>query len=347
MKEMQAFVKYGTGPFETELRHLPVPEPEDAEVVVSVAGCGVCGSDLHAYRATAGYEWIQPPVILGHEFGGTIIRKGAAVRQFTEGDQVAVVGIQGCGRCPVCSAGDTNLCADRKVIGLNMDGGMADFAVVDARYLIRIPDSLDLTMAALLEPASVAAHALSKTRILPADRVVVSGPGPIGLFCGLIAALGGARVLMVGAGADAKIRLPLARRLGLDTFDITAGPLEMAESTAFNGAQPDLWVEASGSPQAFRTAVNRVRRGGRIVIVGIYSRSFEWMPTTAVRAGHSLFFSYASAARDYHFILNLMDRGRLDAAPLANIFPLSQANAAFRAAMAGKTVKPVLVPDKH
>jgi L-iditol 2-dehydrogenase len=105
-----------------------------------------------------------------------------------------------------------------------------------------------------------------------------------------------------------------------------------------------LWVEASGSPQAFNAAIGQVRRGGRIVIVGMYAQSFEWMPTMAVRAGHSLFFSYASVSRDYHFALNLIAEGLIDTAPLANLFPLADAEEAFKAAMAGKTVKPVLVP---
>ena len=341
---MQAFVKYGDRPFEAELRDIAVPEPGENEVLLSVSGCGVCGSDLHAYRAVVGYEWVKPPVTLGHEFAGTVVRTGTAVHHFGEGDRVAVVGIQGCGYCTSCGAGDTNMCADRKVIGLSMDGGMAAFAVVGAAHLIPMPDTVDLAMGALVEPISVAAHALSKTVIRPGERVVVSGPGPIGLFCGLIAALGGARVVMAGAGADAQIRLPLARQLGFETVNVATDPLDLALGAAFHGAAPDLWVEASGSPQAFKTAIDRVRRGGRIVVVGMYAQSFEWLPTVAVRAGHSLFFSYASVSRDYYFALKLMAEGLIDTTPLANFFPLADAEAAFKAAIAGKTVKPVLVP---
>ena len=341
---MQAFVKYGARPFEAELRDLAVPEPGDNDVILSVAGCGICGSDMHAYRAEAGYEWVKPPVTLGHEFAGTVIRTGAAVHHFSKGDRVAVVAIQGCGRCALCGAGETNMCADRNVIGLNMNGGMAAYAVVDAAYLIPMPDAVDPAMGALAEPISVAAHALSKTVIQPGERVVVSGPGPIGLFCGLIAALGGARVVMVGAGADAEVRLPLARRLGFETVNVATDPLDRGLSAAFNGAAPDLWVEASGAPQAFMTAIERVRRGGRIIVVGMYAQSFEWQPTVAVRAGHSLFFSYASVSRDYYFALKLMAEGLIDTAPLTNVFPLADAETAFKAAMAGKTVKPVLVP---
>ena len=236
------------------------------------------------------------------------------------------------------------MCLDRKVIGLSMDGGMAGYAVVDAAYLVPIPDAVDLSVGALVEPISVAAHAMSKTVIRPGDRVVVSGPGPIGLFCGLIATLNGARVVMLGAGADAETRLPLARRLGFDAVNVGSEPLNVALNSAFNGAAPDLWVEASGAPHAFTTAIEQIRRGGCIVIVGMYAQSFEWMPTMAVRAGLSMLFSYASVSCDYHFALNLMAEGLIDTAPLTNFFPLAEAEAAFKAAIAGQTIKPVLVP---
>lgn len=341
---VQAFVKYGATPFNAELRDIDVPSPGDHQVLLSVAGCGVCGSDLHAYRAAAGYEWVKTPVTLGHEFAGMVVQTGKAVRHFKDGDRVVVVGIQGCGHCAACSAGDTHLCADRKVIGLDMDGGMAAYAVVEAAHLIPVPDAVDPALGAMVEPLSVAVHALSKTVIRPGERVVVSGPGPIGLLCGMIAALGGATVVMTGAGADVETRLPLARRLGFETVNTAAEAPEHALGAAFNGTAPDIWVEASGSPQAFNSAVEQVRRGGSIVVVGMYAESFEWIPTAAVRSGLNLFFSYASAGRDYHSALKLMAQGLIDPAPLADYFSLSDAESAFREAMAGRTVKPVLVP---
>lgn len=341
---MLAFVKYGTNPFEAEVRDVARPEPRDNEVLLSVAGCGVCGSDLHAYRSSAGYEWVTPPVTLGHEFAGTVVAAGRSVRHVKEGDRAAVIGIQGCGYCPVCRAGDTNLCVQRRVIGLNMDGGMAACAAVDAAYLVPLPDALDPVMGALIEPVSVAAHAMTKTVIRPGSRVVVSGPGPIGLFCGLIAASGGARVVMVGTDADAKTRLPLARRLGLAPINVALEALDAALETAFEGAAPDVWVEASGAPQAFLDAADKVRRGGSLVIVGMYATAFEWNPTISVRAGHTHYFSYASVSRDYRLALDLMTSGMIDPSMFANIYPLEDAEAAFKSALTGQTIKPVLVP---
>lgn len=341
---MHAFVKYGSNPYEAEVREIARPQPGDTQVLLAVAGCGICGSDLRAYQSSVGYEWVTPPVTLGHEFAGTVAAAGRSVRHIKEGDRAAVIGIQGCSHCPYCRSGDTNLCLDRKVIGLNMDGGMAAYTAVDANYLVPLPDSIDPVMGALIEPISVAVHAMTKPVIRPGDRVVISGPGPIGLFCGLFAASTGARVVMVGTDADTQTRLPMARRLGFATVNVALEELDATLEAVFDSAAPDLWVEASGAPQAFLYAVEKVRRGGSLVIVGMYSQSFQWSPTPAVRAGKSMFFSYASVCRDYHLALNLITAGMIDPIQFANVFPLMDAEPAFKAASAGQTIKPVLVP---
>ena len=340
---MKAFVKYGTAPYEAAIQKTCDPEHGDHDVILAVAGCGICGSDLHAYRADVGYEWVRIPVILGHEFAGTVISTGSAVTKYQKGDRVVVVGIQGCGICHRCRAGNTNLCDHRKVIGLDMDGGMAQYAAVHEDYLIPVPDTIDLEMAALVEPFSVAAHAMSKTVIYPEQRVIITGPGPIGLFCGIIAGLSGAKVLIVGTESDTYRRLPVARKLGLRTVNIEQESLDESMKTAFEGDRPDLWVEASGSPQAFKSSIEQVRRGGCIVIVGMYSQSFEWLPTVAVRAGYSIYFSYASASRDYRFALQLMAGNAFPLDPLVDFFPMEKAHEAFKEAEKGMTVKPVLI----
>lgn len=341
---MQAFVKYGPRPFEAKLCDLAIPEPGENEVLLQVAGCGICGSDLHAYQAAPGYEWVAPPVTLGHEFAGTIIETGSSVRVFKAGDRVTVVGIQGCSHCSLCKAGETNLCLERKVIGLNRDGGMAEYAVVDAAYLIPIPDAVDLPMCALVEPISVAVHALSKTVIRPGARVVISGPGPIGLFCAKIAALSGAKVIMLGTNIDEEVRLFLARSLGFETVNVDRETVGDILKDIFNGAAPDTWLEASGSPQALLSAIDLVRRGGCIVGVSMYAQSLEWLPTVAVRASLSMHFSYASVFRDYYYALYLLAEGLIEPTLFADFFPLADADKAFMKVKAGKTVKPVLIP---
>lgn len=340
---MKAFVKYGDEPFEATLQEVKEPEPGPREVMLKVAGCGICGSDLHAYRADGGYEWVKTPVVLGHEFCGTVLKPGSAVERYQKGDRVAVIGIQGCGLCTVCRTGETNLCENRKVIGLDMDGGMAEYAVVNEDHLIHVPDAVDLSMAAMAEPMSVAAHALSKTVLYPEQNVVITGPGPIGLFCGLIAKWSGARVLMVGTDQDTRARLPVARRLGLTAINVQQDSLDDAMRSLFGNLSIDLWLEASGSPIAFKTAVSNLRRGGSLVVVGMYTEEFLWSPTVAVRGEYTLYFSYASVYRDYQFAFDLIAAGKLDLATLVNRFPLKEAGRAFEAVMQGSTIKPILI----
>ncbi|UCF90119.1 MAG: alcohol dehydrogenase catalytic domain-containing protein [Desulfobacterales bacterium] len=341
---MQAFVKYGKNPLETGLREVPVPEPAVEEVLIAVAGCGICGSDLHAYRASPGYEWVIPPVILGHEFAGTVAAVGAGVNGYQPGDKVVVIAIQGCDHCQFCRSGDTNLCSDRRVIGLNMNGGMAPYAVVNPRYLIRLPENFELSAAAAIETFSVAIHALSKTSIYPEQRIVVTGPGPVGLFSALVARLNGARVLICGTEVDAALRLPAAEQLGLRTTNTDQVPLPRAVTHVFGNQPPDLWIEASGATAALKASMDLVRRGGSIVVLAMYHREFSWFPTIPVRAEQTLLFSYASVYRDYIYAIRLMEAHAADVQRLMQFFPLQRASEAFEEANAGRTLKAILVP---
>ncbi|MCF8104468.1 MAG: alcohol dehydrogenase catalytic domain-containing protein [Desulfohalobiaceae bacterium] len=341
---MRAFVKYEHKPYAAELRTVDIPRPGKGEVLVKVAACGICGSDLHAYRGAPGYEWVTPPLILGHEFSGTVCETGPETSRFGVGNRVAVIGIQGCGACWDCCAGRTNLCRRRRVIGLSMDGGMAEYVLVNEKDLLPIPQEVDLKQAALVEPLSVAAHALAKARPYPGLKTVVTGPGPIGLFCALISRHSGAPTLLVGTEQDSGTRLPVAERLGLSTLTLTQDETEADSSSFFQGGPPDLWVEASGSPQALDLALRSVGRGGSLIVVGMYEAASTWQPTQSVRAEHSLFFSYASTCSDYRFAFDFMVDGQMNTDSIATCYSLKNAGSAFNAAIKGQTVKPLLIP---
>jgi L-iditol 2-dehydrogenase len=344
-RTMKAFAKLGREPGEAGLRELPEPDLSPGEALLRVAACGVCGSDLHAYRSDPGYEWMEPPTILGHEFAGTVEAVGDGVEEIKPGDRVVVVAIQGCGRCETCLLGSTHLCLQRRIIGLNYDGGMSEQVVVAERHLVRVPDSIDLKLAALAEPLSVAVHAvLVRSAIRPGHTAVVTGPGPIGLLCGLLVRLSGGEVLMVGTGADAGVRLPAAERLGLRTANLADGPLNEHVLEAFGERSLDAWVEASGAVEALEAALGTVRRGGTITVVGMFSKRLSFFPTKAVRSELSLLFSYASNYPDYKVALDLLARGEVGSAPLVRPYPLEEALEAFEAAGTGRAVKPLLIP---
>jgi len=338
---MKGFVKYGDQPHAGIIQHVGQPEPGAHEVLVKVAGCGICGSDLHAYRADAGYEWVRIPVILGHEFTGTVVAAGPAVERYRPGDRVAVIGIQGCLDCDRCRGGRTNLCKARKVIGLDLDGGMAEYAAVNEAYLVTVPDALDLTFAALTEPLSVAVHAMDRVRIRPGQKVVVTGPGPIGMMCAVLTKAAGAEVVLAGTGADELVRLPVARELGLTTMNVESRHF----STVLQEDPHDIWVEASGSTAALQASMEFMPKGSEIVVVAMYSSEFGWFPTTSVRAEHTYYFSFASSFEDYQYALGLLASGKIQLESLASYYPLDRAHEAFEAAEKGFVVKPVLVPE--
>src|SRR4051812_17564238 len=210
-----AVVQYALEPLSVELREIPVPEIGEHDVLLQVGAVSVCGSDVHQFHAT--HSWaVNVPVVLGHEFCGTVAQAGRLVRGVKEGDRVvsetaAVI----CGACAMCRSGRYNLCPTRKGFGYGVDGAMAEYVKVPGRCLHHVPDELSFDLACLTEPHAVAYNAMCvNVTIRPGDVVVVLGPGPIGLLCARMAALSGANPLvMVGLTADAE-RLETARRLG-------------------------------------------------------------------------------------------------------------------------------------
>jgi L-iditol 2-dehydrogenase len=342
---VKAFVKTGYQPGEAGVEDVPVTRPGPGEVSLRVASCGICGSNVHAFRSDAGFEWVRPPITLGHEFSGTVESVGPDVTRVSPGDRVVAVAIQGCGRCDACRAGSTQLCPRRVAVGLSRDGGMAEYAVMPEQHLVPVPEGLDLAVAALGEPLSVAVHAVNvRADVQPGQRVVVSGPGPIGILCGMLARLRGAEVLLTGVGQDAEARLPAAERVGLRTANLSEKPLEEHLRDSFWEHPPDVWIESSGSVRALGSALESVRPGGTVAVVGLYAEEMRFSPTPAVRRELSLLFSYSCNYADYQTALDLLGSGAIDPGPLLSKYPLEDAPEAFEAVSQGRTVKAVLVP---
>jgi L-iditol 2-dehydrogenase len=342
---VKAFVKTGNQSGAASVEDVQAIRPGPGEVSLRVASCGICGSDVHAFRSDAGFEWIQPPITLGHEFSGTVESVGPDVTRVSPGDRVVAVAVQGCGSCEACRAGSTQLCPQRVAVGLARDGGMAEYAVMPEQHLVPVPEGLDLAVAAVGEPLSVAVHAVDvRAQIEPGQRVVVSGPGPIGIFCGMVAKLRGAEVLLTGVGQDSVSRLPAAERVGLSTANLSEKPLEEHLRDGFGDYAPDVWIESSGSVRALGSALESVRPGGTVAVVGLYAEEMSFSPTDAVRREISLLFSYSCNYADYQTTLDLLRSGVLDPEPSLSKYPLEDAPEAFEAVGQGRTVKAILVP---
>lgn len=340
---MKAFVKTGRSPYEGGLREVEVESPGVGEALIKVDACGICGSDLHAYASDVGFEWVEPPVILGHEFAGTVEEVGSGVLRAAPGDRVVPIAIQGCGFCEFCRKGSTQLCANKLALGLHQDGGMAEYALVSTHHLVAVPPELDLAVAALCEPLAVAVHTVnSRSDINPGSTVVVSGPGPIGILCALVASRAGAHVVVTGLGADSESRLPAAYLAGLQTANVGEASLDEHLQEKLGTTTPDAWIESSGSVSALESALASVRPGGRVTVVGLYSQELAFSPTMAVRREIDVWFSYSCNYADYRTALDLLTSRALEPRPLVSTYPLEQAPQAFEDAREAKAVKALL-----
>src|SRR5688572_15006471 len=265
MQTHPAVVHYALQPHAVELREVPVPDIGEGEVLLKVGGVSVCGSDVHQAHNT--HSWtVNVPVVLGHEFGGTVARLGPGVRGFREGDRVvSETAAEICGNCLLCRTGRYNLCPSRKGFGYGLDGAMAQWVRVPARCLHNIPDTLPFDLACLAEPHAVAYQTMCvNSTIRPGDLVVVLGPGPIGLLCTRMAALAGANPLIVaGVSADAS-RLVAARQLGATrTVDLQKENLEEVVR-GYAPAGADLVCDATGASRPLETALRLTRPDGQV-----------------------------------------------------------------------------------
>jgi threonine dehydrogenase-like Zn-dependent dehydrogenase len=259
---MRALVFRGAG--EIAVETVPVPEPGPGEVLVRVAACGICGSD--AAEFDHGPVLTTPPVVLGHEFAGTVARTGPDVADLVPGATVVCGAGVSCGECRACARGRTNLCEQYRTAGLQFDGGLAEFAVVPASVLLDVSGSgLPLDTLALAQPMSIAVHAVRRSGLGRADHAVIVGAGGIGAFLIVAAAAIAERLLVVDLDPE---RLELARRLGAhEVMD----PREEAISARLDrlGMSPDVLFEVSGSAAGLASVLAAARPGSTLVPVGI------------------------------------------------------------------------------
>ncbi len=335
-----AVVNFAPQRHSVEMREIAVPSIEATDVLLQVAAVGVCGSDLHQW--TAEHSWpVNYPVTLGHEFAGTIAACGADVRGFSEGDRVcsetaAVIDPAN----PMARIGRYNLDPTRKGFGYGVDGAMTHLVRVPERCLHRVPDNLPLEVAALTEPCCVAFSAVAaNVSILPGDRVLVLGPGPIGLLCGAIAALRGAEVAVVGLERDAS-RLEIARRMGCSGI-LAAEAQDWAMER--DGLGCDGIVDAAGVSATLETAVELVRPDGWISKVGWGRDPLGFSLDPLVQKNVRLQGSFSHTWATWERVLALLASGALDVSKIVGgSWSLEQWHTAFETMHSGSIAKAVL-----
>ncbi|MEZ5816178.1 MAG: alcohol dehydrogenase catalytic domain-containing protein [Hyphomicrobiaceae bacterium] len=285
------------------------PAPGADEVLVRVENVGVCGSDVHIYEWTDGYDFMLPhlPVTLGHEFAGHVAAAGPGV-EIATGTRVAVIPPVACGICTGCRTGGPAACTARSSIGLVRDGGFARLARVPVSNLLFLPEALDTEIGALVEPLAVCADAVMVGEVKLGDTVLVLGPGTIGQGMALMARAAGAGRVIVAGRADGP-RFEVLRQLGFDDIvDVAEAPLT-EQVLALTGGQPvDVVIEATGHPPSIVDGLGALKKGGVLVVAGIHPGPLTLPLTVFVRNRHQLRASHSTQRGTWDRVVSLLAR---------------------------------------
>jgi len=253
----------------------PMPEIGDDDLLVKVHAAAICGTDIHIYQLNEyASSRIKLPLLFGHEFSAEVVKAGKNVANFKKGDRVAGETHVPCGHCFQCTTGLQHICKDMKIVGVHMDGAFAEYAVLPAVCAWKLDPAISYEIGATMEPFGIGVHAMSKTK--PAGKkVIVFGCGPIGIYAQMVAKFSGAEYVI---GVDiSKERLDLAKKMGTD-FVLNAKTVNVVDEVnkITKGLGTDIVVELTGNKAVVNEGTKTLRRGGDVVLVGLYAGSVEW-----------------------------------------------------------------------
>ena len=349
---MRAAVLFGPGDF--RIVDKPVPQPGPAEVLVKVAMCGTCGTDLkiqaHPFPGQPPFGEFTP----GHEWTGTIVALGEGVDEFAVGDRVAIEAHKGCGRCENCIVGKYTACLNNgnrakghRATGFTADGGFAEYAVHHINALYKMPDSISWEDAVLVTTAGTGLYGLDVAGgFIAGESVVVIGPGPVGLMTVQVAkALGAGQVILVGTRDS---RLELGKSLGADVVINSRQEDPVAAVKRLVGKYgADMVIESSGAPDAPQQCVEMVRRAGRLLFLAFYRDKVTFDLSSAIQNDVTLYTSRGEGGGNVKRALSLAAQGKIRGRDLVtHHFPLDQINEGFRVVREreGDPIKVVFVP---
>jgi L-iditol 2-dehydrogenase len=330
---VRGLAKLASGPGNVAIAERPDPSAGPGHVVLDVAAAGICGTDLHIHD---GEYAAVPPVTMGHEVAGTVAELGDGVDRSWLGARVVTeTYFSTCGECDWCGTGRPNLCPERRSIGTHVDGGFAPRLVVPVRNLHRIPERLDAHVAAMAEPLACCCHSLlDPDRVGDGERVLVVGPGPVGLLAAQVLRASGGHVHVRGTPRD-------AARLDV------AGALGFATSTTDDPApgEFDVVVECSGNAAGMSFALESTARGGRYVQIGLAGKPVVLPFDLVCFKELSVTSGFASTPSSWARALELIESRQVELEPLlSDAVPLDEWERAFAATRAGAGIKYVLVP---
>jgi L-iditol 2-dehydrogenase len=331
-----------------DIADVPAPEPGQDEILVRVAACGICGSDVHGYDGGSGRR--IPPIVMGHEAAGVVDSIGPGVTRFQPGDRVTFDSTVYCGKCEFCLQGEINLCNNRQVIGVSCAefrraGAFAESVVVPERISYHLPEALAFEEAAMLEAVSVALHGVRVSEMKGGETALVIGAGMIGLLTLQAAkALGAGKVWIADIDES---RLKTAKTVGADETLLLSGDLLVKEIQRRTGGRGvDLVLEAVGRNETIAASIASVRKGGTVTLIGNISPEVK-LPLQVVVSRQIRLQGSCASSGEYPQAMELLANGKIKVKPLITaVAPLEDGPQWFSRLHAGEPnlMKVVLDP---
>jgi L-iditol 2-dehydrogenase len=344
---MKALVKNAPGDGNVDIVDVEEPPCGENRVKVEVAFCGVCGTDIHVLHDTFRN---YPPVILGHEFAGTVVEVGREVTGIALGEKVAGLGATAvtCGQCEYCPSGYFIFCRNRRGMGHGVDGAFAPYVVMRPDQLYRVPKSLSLEEAAISEPFAAAIQAVTEmTQVRIGDTALISGPGPIGLLCLKLLVAEGVKTIVAGAPGD-DVRLEAALRFG------AAAVVNVGERSLLDAVREyaeDAWVdvafECAGNASSVRGCLEALRPMGRYTQVGICGREIQFPIDQIFYKQLKLSGSICYTAQTWDRMMKIYAQGRISLSDIiSSKLPLSEWRTAFDLCTERRGLKVLMYPER-
>ena len=325
---MKSIIYKGAGEVVSEEK--AVPAPGAGEVLIKVAYAGICGSDMFIYQGT--HPRAQAPLVMGHEFSGVI---EAGHPTLAKGTPVTVYPLLSCGQCEPCKNGTPHVCNTLKLIGIDCDGGMAEYVKVPADKVVEIPAGLNLKLGAFIEPVAVGVHAVGRSGYKPGDSAVVYGAGPIGLcVASCLAYFGAAKVMVVEANPH---RLDVARQLGFTVIDAGKDDIRAQVRAHTQGRNADLAFDCAAHPSVHATILDILRVQGTSVVVGSYKKPPEVDLLKVEFKELTLIGTRVYTRRDFETAIAILQSGRIDFDKILTVAPPADAPQQFANLLSGQT----------
>jgi 2-desacetyl-2-hydroxyethyl bacteriochlorophyllide A dehydrogenase len=312
---MKAAVWYGGK--DIKIEDLPEPKIKDDEVLVKVRAVSICGSDLHAYIGVSKRR--IPPLVMGHEFSGEVVKLGSNVKGLREGERVVLEPVLSCGKCVLCQRGRSNICENMKLVGLHLNGAFSEYVPIAASKCHKLPNSVSFEEASLTEPLAVAVHAVNLTSLEKDEDICIIGSGTVGLMTLQVAKNKGTGKIFVIDTLD--YRLELAKKLGATTL-INAKKEDPVKEVLADGGVGTVF-EAVGHQKTVQQALAMVGKGGKVTIIGMLEATMELGMLDVTVKEIEIRGSYGYTPNDFKLALKLIAQGKVNVKPLiTHVLPL-------------------------